>query len=86
MGVMSAEAKKAVKGFIDEMSASMSRVEGERDFQKEAVNNLAEQFELDKKLLKKMAKTFHRSNFATQKSDQEVFELAYEELFGPQDQ
>ena len=84
MSMMSAEAKKAVKGFCDEMSASMARAEGERDFQKEAVKNLAEEHELDKGLLKKMAKTYHRSNFATQKQDQEAFETAYEELFGVQ--
>lgn len=84
MSMMSPEAKKAVKGFVDEMSASMSRAEGERDFQKEAVKALAEEHELDKGLLKKMAKTYHRSCYATAKADQEAFETAYEELFGVQ--
>lgn len=84
MSFMNPEARKAVKSFCDEMSASMARAEGERDFQKEAVKNLADEHELDKSLLKKMAKTYHRSNFATQKQDQEAFELAYEELFGVQ--
>lgn len=84
MSFMNPEARKAVKSFCDEMSASMARAEGERDFQKEAVKNLADEHELDKSLLKKMAKTYHRSSFATQKQDQEAFELAYEELFGVQ--
>lgn len=74
--------KKAVKDFCDEMSASMSRAGGETDFQKEAIALLAEKHELDKKILKKMARTFHKSNYATQKQDQEDFELAYETLFG----
>ena len=84
MSFMNPEARKAVKSFCDEMSASMARAEGERDFQKEAVKNIADEHELDKSLLKKMAKTYHRSSFATQKQDQEAFELAYEELFGVQ--
>lgn len=76
---------KAVKDFCDEMSASMSRTAGERDFQKEAISALAEKYELDKKILRKMAKTYHASNFATQKADQEEFEIAYEALFGTQE-
>ena len=78
--------RKAVKDFCDEMSASMSRAEGERTFQTEAVKLLADKHELDKKILKKMAKTFHRSNYSTQKQDQSEFEIAYETLFGtPED-
>lgn len=73
---------KAVKDFCDEMSASFSRTAGERDFQKEAVKNLAEQHELDKKILRKMAKTYHASNFATQVADHAEFEETYEALFG----
>lgn len=84
MSMMSPEAKKAVKDFCTEMSNSMLRGEAEKDFQKEAVKALAEEHELDKGLLKKMATTYHRSNFATTKADQEAFETAYEELFGVQ--
>jgi hypothetical protein len=76
---------KAVKDFCDEMSASFSRTAGERDFQKEAVSLLAEKYELDKKILRKMAKTYHASNFATQKADQAEFEETYEALFGTQE-
>jgi hypothetical protein len=76
---------KAVKDFCDEMSASFSRAGGERDFQKEAVARLAEEHELDKKILRKLAKTYHASNFATQKADQEEFEVTYEALFGVQE-
>jgi hypothetical protein len=74
--------KKAVKDFLDEMSASMSRQQGERDFQKEAVVNIAEKYEIEKPLLKKMAKVFHCSNFSKVKESTEEFEIAYETLFG----
>ena len=77
---------KAVKDFCVEMSASMSRKQGESDFQREAVKNLAEEHELDKKILRKIAKTYHASNFATQKADQEEFEVTYEALYGKQEE
>jgi len=74
--------QKAVKDYCTEMSNSMLRAEAERDFQKEATKNIAETHELDKKILTKLAKTYHKSNFATICSDQEQFETAYEALFG----
>lgn len=74
--------KKSIKDFCDEMSASMSRAGGERTFQKEAIKLLADKYELDKKILKKMASAYFSSNFATQKQDQEDFETAYVSVFG----
>lgn len=82
MSTLTPEVKKAVKGYCDEMSASMSRSEGERDLQKEATKDLAEKHELDKKMLKKMASAYHKSNFNTVKTDNAEFESMYEELFG----
>lgn len=82
--------EKAVKDFVNEYDASLFRVAGERDLQKESVALLMEKFQLDKsykKILTKMAKTFHKSNYATQKADQEAFQAEYEALFGtPDDQ
>lgn len=84
----SPEFKDAVKKFIDEMDGSMIRQQGERDFQKEAVDLVMEKFELDKsykKILKKMARTYHRSNYATAKADEEAFQSEYEAMFGAPD-
>lgn len=76
--------RKAVKDYVDEMSASMSRSEGERDFQKEATSLLAEKYELDKKIIKKMARVYHRSNFQTTKADEEAFQETYISVYGDQ--
>lgn len=84
-GITDPTVAKAVKDFCSEMSASMSRKQGESEFQREAVKNLAEKYELDKKILRKLAKTYHASNFATQKADQEEFEITYEALYGVQE-
>jgi len=79
---MTPEIKKAIKGYCEEMSNSMLRAEAERDLQKEATKAVAEEHELDKGILKKMARAYHRSNFVTQRQDTELFFTMYEELFG----
>lgn len=78
--------KKAIQDFCAEMSASMTRKSAEGDFQKEAINLLMEKFEgLDKKILRKMAKVFHASNFSTVVEADEEFQIEYVKVFGVQD-
>ncbi len=79
------EVQKAIKAFVNEMDASMIRAAAEKDFQKEAISHIVEKYELGKeykKILKKMAVTFHRSNYNTVKADQETFQEQYERVFG----
>jgi hypothetical protein len=74
--------KKALRDFCGELSASMSRVEGERDFQREAVKKFAEDFEIDKKILKQTAKIYHKQNFHTVSGEQHMMEQFYRQIFG----
>ena len=77
--------QKRIKGFCQEISDSMLRISAERDLQKEAIVSIVDEFDLtkeEKKIVKKMATTFYRSNFHTLKVDNEQFEIAYETLFG----
>lgn len=73
--------KKAIKGLITEVSDSMTRIEAERDLIKSALSEIAEEHELDKKILRKMAKTYHKQRFHTEKEDNEKFEETYAEVF-----
>lgn len=80
--------QKRIKGFCQEMSDSMLRQQAEKDLQKDALAELVEEFELskeEKKVVKKMASVFYKSNFHTVKVDNEQFEIAYELLFGDKD-
>jgi AraC-like DNA-binding protein len=74
--------KKAIKGYCSEMSASMFRTAAERDLQKNATDIIAKEHELDKKVIRKIASTYHKSNFTTTKLEHEAFETAFESLFG----
>jgi hypothetical protein len=74
----------AIKGLCSELSGSMTRVEGERDFQKEAISDMSKLHEIPKPMLKKMARIFHSSKFSTVKADNAELEATYQAVFGEQ--
>lgn len=76
------EARKAIKNCMKEISSSMTRIEGERDYIKEAIKNICEEYTLSKKTFRRLAKTYHKQNFSKEVADHEEFELMYEQLTG----
>ena len=75
-------ARKAIKKCMDELSASMARIDGERDFIKEAITNCCEEYEMNKKTFRKLAKVYHKQNFSREVAEHEEFETMYEQLTG----
>ena len=75
-------ARKAIKKCMDELSASMARTEGEREFIKEAINNICDEYEMSKKTFRKLAKVYHKQNFSREVAENEEFETMYEQLTG----
>lgn len=75
-------ARKAIKKVMEEISASMTRIEGERDFIKEAITKCAEEYEINKKTFRKLAKVYHKQNFSREVAEHEEFETMYEQLTG----
>jgi len=55
--------RKAIMDAMMEISASKTRAEGERDFQKEALNDLYDKFKIPKRLLSRFARAYHRQNY-----------------------
>lgn len=74
-------AHKAIKDLTFEVSASMTRSEGERDFVKEAIKKVSEDHSIDKKILRKLCTTYHKQRFHTEKADNEQFQETYEKIF-----
>lgn len=75
-------ARKAIKKVMEEISASFTRIEGERDFIKEAISDCSEKYELNKKTFRKLAKVYHKQNFSREVAEHEEFETMYEQLTG----
>lgn len=55
---------KEIMGVVREISGSKTRIEAERDYIKEAVNELAEKYQIPKKLLNKFVNDYHKSKLA----------------------
>lgn len=72
--------KLKLEGALKDMSASMSRVEAERDLQKNVTNDICEELNLNKKVFRKLAKTYHKQNFDDEVATHEEFEQLYEEV------
>lgn len=76
------EDRKKLLGAIKEIDNSMTRVAAERDFQKDAINQVADELELEKKYVRKLASIYHKQNLSqVQQETEEVFEL-YELITG----
>ena len=56
------EDRKKFMGAIQEMSNSMLRMEAERDLIREIVKEKSDEFKINKKIINKIAKTYHKQN------------------------
>jgi hypothetical protein len=80
MTISSPEDKKKLKGAIQEISNSMTRMEAERDLIKEIIKEQSDQFQIPKKILAKIAKTYHKQNLTQEVEEHEDFVELYEEV------
>jgi cyanate lyase len=74
---LSSPEKEELKNVIIELNNSYLRVAAERDYQKEAITSIAEKLGLDKKLVRRMAKTYYKSSFNTEVQENSEFEDFY---------
>ena len=69
-----------LEGALKDMSASISRVEAERDLQKNVIGDICEELDLNKKVFRKLAKVYHKQNFDQEVATHQEFEQLYEEI------
>lgn len=74
--------QKAIRATLGEISGYMTQIEAYRDSIKEAIKAKAEEFQLPKKTLRKMATTYHKQNFEKELESMEEFQEAYESVMG----
>lgn len=70
--------KNELKNAIREMNDSMTRAAAERDFQKETLNSISDKTGVNKKIIRRMAKVYFRSNYAEEQEDNRQFEEFYD--------
>jgi hypothetical protein len=70
--------KERIKGCMEEISNSYTRMEAEREFINEAIEALADDVDVPKKYLNKLAKIFHKQNLSETVGEMEDVEALYE--------
>ena len=79
------EDRKKLLSAIKEIDNSMVRVAAERDFQKDAITAVADELDLEKKYVRKLASIYNKQNMSqVQQETEEVIEL-YEMITGSND-
>jgi len=77
---LSSEQKQQLKKAIQELNDSMTRAAAERELQKEGINDISEKLGLDKKLVRRLAKTYFKANFNQESEENKTFEEFYSVL------
>jgi uncharacterized FlgJ-related protein len=65
---------------LKDISASMSRIEAERDLLKTLKNDICDELELNRKVLNKLARTYHKGNYSEEVEMHKHFEELYESV------
>lgn len=76
--ISSPEDRKKIKEAVQEISNSLTRVEAERDLIREIVKDVSDTHQIPRKIVAKIAKTFHRQNLAQEVADHEDFVDLYD--------
>jgi hypothetical protein len=75
--------RKKIESALQEISNSLTRSEAERDLVRDIIKTTCDQFELDKKIFRRMARVYHRRNFNEEVAEHEQFETLYETITAP---
>lgn len=65
---------------IKEISASMTRVDGEKEYQKESYEALEEKFQIKAKYLRRLAADYHKDQFDKKASEHDEYARLYETI------
>lgn len=76
---------KKIQDVLFEISASMTRSSGEKDYQSEAIKELAEATKIPAKYLKKIANIYHKSARDQVEAEQESTVELYDKIFQKND-
>ena len=77
---LSPEQKKELQGAVREISASMLRTEAERDLIREFVKDQSQKHNISKKIITKIAKTYHKQNLTQEIAEHEEFVEMYDSV------
>jgi hypothetical protein len=72
--------QKKLLDCLRECSASMTRMDGEKDYIRESIASISKDLQLPKKLVSKLVKVYHKQNYDEEVATHEQFEALYETI------
>jgi len=72
--------RKKILDAMSEISNSYTRIEGEKEYIKEALDTISKTYNLPKRVLSKLSKVMHKGNFEEEAGNFEDFSDLYETL------
>jgi hypothetical protein len=72
--------QKKLLDCLRECSASMTRMDGEKDYIRESIASISKDLQLPKKLVAKLVKVYHKQNYDEEVATHEQFETLYETI------
>lgn len=72
--------KQKLKEMIGEITKCMLRIDAEREAMKEIIKDAADRYSLNKKMVRRIASTMYRSDYADVQAEHEEFEDLYESI------
>lgn len=76
--------RKKLKTMLTECTYCMQRADDEKESIKDIIEEIHTQFEVPKKIARKVATTMYKTNYEDVQSENEDFEILYENLVTPQ--
>jgi len=72
--------QKKLLDMLREASNSLTRIEGERDLIREMKAKVCDELQLEKKVINRMVKVYHKQSFQEEVAEHEQFETLYESI------
>ncbi len=77
--------RQKLKQAIGEITNCMLRMDGEREQMKTIIADCSEEYDIEKKTLRKIATTMYKHNYEDVQAEQSAFERLFESLFPSKD-
>lgn len=74
--------QEKIRDAVKEISNSMVREESEKEYQKESIKQLSEDFDIPSKYIRQMVKEFHKNEFDKRVNEFEDYKELYESIIG----
>ena len=82
---LSAPERAKLKTIISEIEKSFLKIDAERETIKDMIADASEEFDVEKKMIRKIAVAMYKSNYPDIVSEQEDFEYLYESIIEGKD-